>query len=413
MENPLARQIGKLNPKTVGGVLPPGRYGDGGNLYLYVDSAGAKRWVFIFRFDGRQREMGLGSLTSVSLGKARERAASARELLAENKNPLDAREEERAIPTFGEMAEEVIAALSPGFSSAKHGAQWGTTLRTHAKSLWGMSVRNVTTAHVQEVLQPIWSKIPETADRTRQRIERVLDAAEARGYRPGGLRNPASWRGNLEHLLPSRQKLTRGHHPAMPIGEVPALMGTLRERDIMSSLILQFIILTACRTTEAREATWSEIDFEERVWTVPAKRMKARRLHRVPLSAGAIAVLERCREFPSDGLVFPGHRQRPMSNMAMIMLLRGLKDHFILHDGERRAATAHGFRSSFRDWAGSCTEFPRELAEEALSHLVGNAVERAYRRQDALERRRKMMDDWDAFLADQTALDRPAAMAAE
>jgi integrase len=405
----MARHLGKLNPKTVTGSLAPGRYGDGGNLYLIVDTAGAKRWAFIFRFEGRQREMGLGSCSSVSLARAREKAAAARELLAEGRSPLAEREEQRAIPTFGQVAEDVLAALSPGFSNQKHRDQWAMTLRVYAKPLWAMSVATITTADVQALLQPIWLKVPETADRTRQRIERVLDAAEARGYRPGGMRNPASWRGNLEHLLPARKKLTRGHHPAMPVEDVPALMQVLRGRDVMSSLILQFIILTACRTTEARKATWSEIDLEAGVWTVPAKRMKGRRPHRVPLSEGALGVLERCKEFPSDGLIFPGHRQRPLSNMAMTMLLRGLEDHFILHDGERRAATSHGFRSSFRDWAGSMTEYPRELAEEALAHMVGNAVERAYRRQDALERRRQMMADWDIFLSTGTENARLAA----
>jgi len=394
----MARQIGKLNPRTIAGSLSPGRYSDGGNLYLLVEKGGAKRWLFIFRHGGRQQEMGLGPLSGVPLAKARERAAEARQMLAEGVNPLEQRQLERAIPTFGEMAEEVIAAASAGCSNAKHAKQWGATLRTHAKPLWNMSVKSITTQHVLDALKPIWGRIPETADRTRQRIERVLDAAEAKGFRPSGMRNPASWRGNLQHLLPPRRGLIRGHHPAMPYDDVPALMEALRYAPCMSSWALRFTILTAARTTEVRKATWDEFDLKTAVWTIPADRVKARRPHRVPLTTEAVSILRTIQDFSKSPFVFTGHKDKPLSGMAMTMLMRGLEDHYMLQDGRLRPATVHGFRSSFRDWVGTCTEYPRELAEEALSHTVGNAVERAYRRQDALERRRPMMDDWAAHL---------------
>jgi integrase len=402
---------GKLNPKTVSGALPPGRHGDGGNLYLVVEKGGARRWLFIYRWGGRQREMGLGALADVPLAKAREKAAAARGQLADGSDPLDAKAEKARIPTFGEVADETVASLSPGFANAKHREQWAMTLREYAGPLRAKPVDAITTEDVLGVLRPIWSKIPETADRTRQRIERVLDAAEAKGYRGGGLRNPASWKGNLKHLLPARRKLVRGHHPAMAFDKVANLISDLRARESLSALALEFTILTACRSGEVIGAEWRELDLKNGIWTVPAKRMKAKREHRVALSSRAIELLERLRPFSGSALVFStGSGGKPLSNMAMAMLLRGMKQHFIVVNGECRAATVHGFRSSFRDWAGACTDYPREIAEEALAHTVGNAVERAYRRNDALERRRKMMEDWASYIA--PASNAPSADAA-
>lgn len=396
----MARVTGKLNPRAVAGALPPGRHGDGGNLYLIVEKGGARRWLFIYRWAGRQREMGLGALGDVPLAKAREKAAAARALLTDGTDPLDAKAAKARIPTFGEVADETVASLSPGFANAKHREQWAMTLREYAGPLRVKAVDSITTEDVLRVLKPIWSKIPETADRTRQRIERVLDAAEAKGYRGGGLRNPASWKGNLKHLLPARKKLVRGHHPAMAFEKVAGLIADLRARESLSALALEFTILTASRSGEAIGAEWEEFDLQKGVWTVPAARMKAKRDHRVALSSRAIQILEHLRPYSGSKLVFSiGSRGKTLSNMAMTMLLRGMSHHFILVAGERRAATVHGFRSSFRDWAGTCTDYPRELAEEALAHTVGNAVERAYRRNDALERRRKMMEEWARYVA--------------
>jgi integrase len=391
----MPRTTGKLNPKTVGGALKAGRHGDGGNLYLLVEKAGARRWLFIYRWEGRQREMGLGSASDVTLAKAREKAAAARALLADNIDPLAAKAAKSLVPTFGEFSDEILASLLPGFSNAKHRQQWAMTLRTYAAPLRAKPVDTIVTQDVVDTLRPIWTTVPETADRTRQRIERILDAAEASGHRPGGLRNPASWKGNLKHLLPARRKLSRGHHAAMPYAAIPAFMAELRQREGISAWALEFAILTAARTSEVLLATWDEIDLDAQVWEVPADHMKQRRPHRVPLSGRAMELLEQIKPYSSAGHIFSfGARGKAMSNMAMTMLVRGMTTHFMKGPTGPRPATVHGFRSAFRDWAGTETEFPRELAEEALSHLVGNAVERAYRRGDALERRRVMMQAW-------------------
>jgi integrase len=404
----MPRTTGKLNPKTVSGALKPGRHSDGGNLYLLVEKAGARRWLFIYRWDGRQREMGLGSASDVTLAKAREKAAAARAQLAEGVDPLAAKAARTAAKTFGEFSDEVLATLLPGFSNAKHRQQWEMTLRHHAAPLRDKPIDAIVTQDVVEALRPIWTTVPETADRTRQRIERILDAAEASGLRPGGLRNPASWKGNLKHLLPARRKLSRGHHAAMPYAAVPAFVAELRKRENLSAWALEFTILTAARTSEVIKATWDEIDLEARVWEVPADHMKQRRPHRVPLSERAVSLLAALRPYSADGFIFSFGRGKAMSNMAMTMLVRGMAGHYVRLAAEHRPVTVHGFRSAFRDWAGTETEYPRELAEEALSHLVGNAVERAYRRGDALERRRVMMENWSMFVGSGTSVLAPS-----
>jgi len=238
------------------------------------------------------------------------------------------------------------------------------------------------------VLAPIWQTKQETASRVRGRIERVLDAAKAKGLRSG--ENPARWRGHLDHLLSKRRKLARGHHPAMPYPDVPAFMAALGERDAVAALALRFTILTAARSGEVLGARWSEIDRTTKTWVVPAERMKAGREHRVPLTDRACEILDALQAVRSGDYVFPGQPQgRPLSSMAMEMLLRRMKV---------ESATVHGFRSSFRDWAGEATAFPREIAESALAHTVGDATERAYRRGDALEKRRLLMDAWARFV---------------
>lgn len=399
----MAQVLSRLNPKTVSGALPAGSYSDGGNLYLQVSARGSKRWEFIYRWKGREIQKGFGSLNDVSLARARERAAAARAKLAEGEDPFLI-VQDVVIPTFGEFSDEVVATLTAGFKNAKHRDQWTMTLSRYAKSLRDIRLDRITTDDVLAVLKPIWTRAPETADRTRQRIERVLDAAVARGYRDRASRNPASWKGNLKHLLPARRKLTRGHHIAMPHAQVAGFMASLRTRTSTGRLALEFTILTAARSGEVYGATWREIDGD--VWTVPKQRMKAQKEHRVPLSKAALSVLERAPQSDDpDALIFPGltrdptsKKLKPLSNMTMAVLMRKMKSTHIKVAGELRAATPHGFRSSFRDWAGSETEYPRELAEEALAHLVGNAVERAYRRSDALNRRRAMMEDWADYV---------------
>jgi integrase len=388
----MARQTQRLSARGVASLSLPGRHADGNGLYLVVDKAGAKRWVFLFRFEGRLREMGLGGLSSVPLSRARELATDARTVLATGQNPIDARKIDRAIPTFGACADQLLESMSSEWRNAKHRAQWKMTLEEYAKPLRGKPVDEITTEDVLKVLKPIWTEKPETASRLRGRIERVLDAAKALGHRSG--ENPALWRGHLKNLLPRRQKLTRGHHAAMPYDEVAKFCRDLQGREAVASQALRFCILTAARSGEVLGARWEEVDLKKGVWTVPAARMKAAREHRVPLTESAKSILVELAEARTDrqrtDYVFPGQKRgAPLSGMAMAMILRRMKV---------TGVTVHGFRSSFRDWAGECTTFPREVAEAALAHTIGDETERAYRRGDALEKRRKLMDAWAAYL---------------
>jgi integrase len=396
----MAWQSGKL--KALGlDRKPPGRYGDGGGLHLLVDKSGARRWLFRFRWKderaekgpGRLRDMGLGNLASVSLARARDLAAECRRDLADGFDPIaqrDARQAlRRAIPTFGRCADELVDAMEVGWRNAKHRYQWRQTLTEYAAPIRPKPVDRITTEDVLSVLRPIWQNKAETASRLRGRIESVLDAARAKGYIPQHAANPARWRGHLDKLLSKRRKLTRGHHPAMPFIEVPSFVQRLRQRQATAALALEFIILTASRSGEVLGARWFEIDKQAKVWTVPAERMKRGVEHRVPLSPRALEILEIMATAIHCDLVFPAHRaDQPLSNMACSMLLRRMNV---------EGVTVHGFRSSFRDWAGELTSFPRELAEAALSHAVGDEVERAYRRGDALARRRRVMDSWAAY----------------
>jgi integrase len=365
----------------------PGKYSDGGNLYLVVSRSGSRKWVLRFTWRGGAKEMGLGSATTVSLGDAREKAASARRKIVQGLNPIEDRKRDGGIPTFGEMADDVRETLSAGFRNEKHKAQWKSTLETYAAPLRAKPVDTVATDDVLAVLKPIWATKAETASRVRGRIEKVLDAAKAKGFREG--ENPARWRGHLDHLLPRPSKLSRGHHAAMPYEDVPAFIAQLREREGTSALGLELCILTAARSGEVLGMRWPEIDLYKKIWTVPASRMKAGREHRVPLSPRAFAILHRLKELKAGEFVFPGQsRNKPLSNMAMEMVLRRMKI---------EGATVHGFRSSFRDWAGNVTAFPREVTETALAHVIGDKAEQAYRRRDALEKRRKLMEAWAGY----------------
>jgi integrase len=377
---------GKLTARKVA-TAQAGKHSDGGNLYLIVSDTGSRKWVLRFTWRGAAKEMGLGSANDVPLADARDKAADARRLLAKGLNPIDERKRDGGIPTFGAMADSVVEALSEGFRNAKHKAQWRMTLETYAAPLRGRPVDIVTTEDVLAVLKPIWTEKPETASRLRGRIEKVLDAAKAKGHRTG--ENPARWRGHLDHLLPKPKKLSRGHHAAMAYDQLPGFMGELRERQATAALALEFCVLTAARSGEVLGCQWSELDLENGVWTVPAERMKAGREHRVPLSGRALAILRHLSSGAVGPFVFRGHvRGRPLSNMAMDMMLRRMK---------RDDVTVHGFRSSFRDWAGNVSSFPREVIETALAHVIGDKAEQAYRRSDALEKRRKLMEAWSAY----------------
>jgi integrase len=384
-------RLGRLSARKVE-TAKPGKYSDGGNLYLIVSTTGARKWVLRFTHRGRPKEMGLGSAVDVPLADARDKADAARRVVAKGLDPIEERERGAATPTFGTVADDVRESLSAGFRNEKHKAQWRMTLETYAAPLRGKPVDTITTDDVLSVLKPIWLEKPETASRLRGRIEKVLDAAKAKGHREG--ENPARWRGHLDHLLPRPSKLTRGHHAAMAYEAVPAFIGQLRDREATAALALEFCILTAARTGEVLGAKWSEIDLEKKLWTVPPARMKAGREQRVPLPPRAISILESLAQTKVGEHVFTGQQtDKPMSSMAMEMMLRRMK----VQD-----ATVHGFRSSFRDWAGNESSFPREIIEAALAHVIGDKAEQAYRRGDALEKRRRLMETWAAYCEPRT-----------
>jgi integrase len=368
--------------------LKSGRHSDGGGLYLNVSTTGAKSWLFMWVRGGKRREMGMGNYPAISLAKARTQAAGNRTSVLDGRDPIAERSRE-ADPSFGDCADAFLGSLEGSWRNDKHRAQWRMTLTVYCEKIRGRRVSEIGTGDVLTVLQPIWRDKPETASRLRGRIERVLDYATARGWRNG--ENPARWRGHLKSILPPRVMLSRGHHAAMPYADVPIFMTRLAQSEAMAARALELLILTAARSGEVLGARWSEIDLEARLWTIPAVRMKAAREHRIPLSNPAIAILGPLHEVRTSDFVFPGQRSgRPLSASAMEMLLRRLKsDQY----------TAHGFRSAFRDWVGDMTNFPREIAEAALAHRIGDATELAYRRGDAIEKRRELMTRWNEFLA--------------
>ncbi|SED77247.1 Integrase [Rhizobiales bacterium GAS188] len=408
----MARPTNRLTARTVETLKKPGKHADGQGLYLIIDQALARRWGFIFRSGGRSRFMGLGKAADVTLAEARDLAHEARRAVQAGRDPIEDRkaareakkiEQDRAI-TFGVFADELLKTLAPGFRSDKHRSQWQLTLTRYAAPLRSKTLDSITTEDVLKLLTPMWSTKPQTATRVRGRIERVLDAAKAKKLRSGD--NPAAWRGNLKELLPKAKKLSRGHHPAMAydkidengnyVAEIVAVsefVGMLRDLGTVPALMLEFLILTVGRCGEVLGAIWDEIDLNAKVWTVPAARMKAGKLHRVPLSDRALAILEEASKLrgPRTGdYVFPGERRgRPLSPSMPNNIIRSLGV---------TGATAHGFRSTFRDWCGNETATPREIAEAALAHATGDQTERAYRRGDALEKRRELMAAWATYV---------------
>ena len=394
----MAKIISKLSAMSVANTKTPGLYGDGGGLYLQVSANGSKSWIFRFKLGGRTRYMGLGSLRTISLARAREVASNCRELRLQGIDPIVQRQGARAAArldaaktlTFDECRNAYIAAHQAGWRNAKHRSQWVNTLDTYASPVFGkLAVQAIDVALVTQVLEPIWSTKPETASRLRGRIERVLDWAKARGFRAG--ENPARWRGHLDQLLPARSRVRNvRHHAALPFGELPPFTIALRKRAGVAARALEFAILTAARTGEVIGATWGEIDLATRTWTVPANRMKGHREHRIPLSDRAVALLEEIHESRTNAFVFSRHGGKPLSNMALLMMLRRMG---------RGDVTAHGFRSSFRTWAAECTGFPREVVEAALAHVIGNKVEAAYQRGDLFDKRRELMAEWGNYCA--------------
>ena len=388
----MVRAIHKLAAMAAKTISKLGRHSDGGGLYLSISAEGRRRWVFLYTWRGKLREAGLGSASKggVSLRAAREKAAEGRALLKAGVDPIAEwnKPEAAAVPTFGKVADDFLAAHKGGWRNEKHKAQWGMTLTRYCEPIRNTPVDAIDTEAVLSILQPLRVRAPETASRLRGRIEAVLDAAKARGFINRNQANPARWKGHLDKLLPKRATLTRGHHAAMPYGEVPAFIASLRQRPTTAARALEFGILTATRSGEALAARWDEIDFEGKVWTIPPERTKAAREHRIPLSDRALGILREMEAGRSGDYVFPGQRPgRPLSGMAFEMLLRRVQSPY----------TAHGFRSSFRDWAGNETHFPRELAEHALAHVIGDKAEQAYRRGDALEKRRALMEAWAQY----------------
>ncbi len=395
----MPRKAKELSPLEVRRLTRPGRWSVGGTdgLALQVTPSGARSWVLRVAAGGRQREMGLGSFPSVTLADARNKARQQRALVKEGIDPIASRRaassaasaERQAQKTFAEVAAQYIAQHEKSWKNAKHQAQWAATLRTYVEpSIGKLLVRDIRSAHVIEVLEPIWTTKTETATRVRSRIELVLDYAAARGYREG--LNPARWKGNLDAALPNASKVSLvRHHAAVEVKEVASFMKRLGLQGGVGARALEFSVLTAARSGEVRGATWSEVDLRAARWTIPAARMKSGREHRVPLSKPAIRLL---RSLPGERLpedyVFPGMRG-PLSDMSLTAVLRRMGV----------SATAHGFRSTFRDWVSEYTEYLGEVAEMALSHVIGDKVEAAYRRGDLWEKRVALMANWASFLS--------------
>ena len=391
------RAIGRLSPLKAKRLIAAGRHCDGGGLYLQISRAGAKSWIFRYQLDGRVRDMGLGSAAIIGLADAREFAGQCRALVTKEVDPIEERlrkQRERlleaaSVATLKECALQCFEQKKAGWRNEKHAKQWIGTLEQYAFPALGNSpVKNIQTAQILKVLEPIWTTKHETATRVRERLEMVLDWARARGLRDG--ENPARLRGHLETLLPKAGIVRKvRHHPALPYVEVGAFIATLRKQEGLAARALEMVIYTATRTSETLNAEWREFDLDRGIWTIPAERIKAGKEHRIPLTPPALAILRILHEGRVGEHVFPGWgRKKPLSNMAMIKVLERMG---------RRDITVHGFRSTFRDWAAEQTNFPREVAEMALAHAVENKVEAAYRRGDLFEKRSRLMAIWAQY----------------
>lgn len=388
----MARAIHKLNDAKVRAANKPGRLSDGGGLYLRVSPSGSKSWSYMWNQAGNRSELGLGPYPAVPLSLARSKASECREAVARDENPKSLFEK-TAEPTFAECVTAFMKGKGKGFSNDKHRKQWEMTLgQTYCARLQNKRPSEITRADVLSILKPIWHTKTETAVRLRGRIERVLNTAIPENGWRGGV-NPASWPGNLENDLTSPSQIRKNnpvqHHPAMPYAEIPAFMSELAQRRGLSARALELLIFTCCRSGEVLNAQWPEVDFEQRLWTIPAERMKMKKPHAVPLTDPAFEILQALYELRRDDWIFPGNkRDKPLSGMVLEMLLRRMSmEHF----------TPHGFRSSFRDWAGDETEFAREVAEGCLAHKVGDATENAYRRSTALKKRRNLLNAWSNY----------------
>jgi integrase len=399
----MAKTTERLSALKIANLTRPGYFADGGNLYFRIASSGARGWIFRFTVAGRTRDMGLGPYPSISLAAARKAASKYLELVKQGVDPIDRRREERAnqqvalarIKTFDDCAREYMVDHERAWRSAKHREQWRTSLASYVSPVFGkLPVSAIDETLVLRALKPIWHEKTETASRVRGRVESILNWGRVNGYRSG--ENPARWKGNLEHSLPARAKVHHvKHHAAMPYTEAGEFLARLRKRPEVAAKALEFIILTAVRTGEALGATWDEIDFAGKTWKVPAERMKAGRDHRVPLSTDALAILETLHAVRTSDLIFPGSKgDNRLSVMAVPKVLQRMG---------HANVTVHGFRSTFRDWAGERTNSPREVAEMALAHAIEDKTEAAYRRGDLFDKRRKLMEAW-ADYCDRTSV---------
>lgn len=392
------RSLNRLTAKQVEAAKEPGRYSDGGNLNLVITKAGTRQWVFRYRWEDREREMGLGSAAPgrVSLAAARKAAQAARDLIAEGKDPQAARREAKqaARPerTFGQVADEYLKAMEKGWKNRKHGKQWEYSLKELAAPLRPKPVHLIDVPDVLAALRPHWERVPETGRRLRGRIENVLSYATSHKYRSGP--NPAAWKDNLKGLLPKHRRGSRGHHAALPYDQMQGFMAALRKRqaenDTLAAYALELTILTVTRTSEALLARFSEFDLAKALWIVPGERMKMGVEHRIPLSPRAVEIVQRLTELRWGDYLFPGNEiSKTLSNMSMLMLLRRMGYEKI---------TVHGFRSTFRDWAGETTSFPGDVCEQALAHQIEDDSEAAYRRGTMLAKRVKLMAAWANFI---------------
>jgi integrase len=398
----------------------PARVADGNGLYLQITPSGAKSWLYRYRApgSGRIREMGLGSAEAVTLAEARRAADDAKRLQREGQDPLEARRTSKVVrqqvPSFRDLAESVIAQKAPGWKSAKHAAQWRATLEAHAYPVLGtLPVDRIETEQVLAVLSPLWQRTPETASRLRQRIEAVLAAAAALGHRDRGRINPATWRGHLQALLPAPRKVKPvAHFPALPWRDAPAFHAALCGRDGMAALAVRFAMLTAQRSGAVRLARWREIDVDTATWTAPAEHMKGAKPHRVPLTPELLATLATVRPLArgAASVVFPGRGGKPLSDMALSMLVRGMALDRLpegapprWRDEEGRAVTVHGLRSTFREWCRA-QGVDEHVAEAALAHTDKDRVRAAYARSDLLEQRRVVMAEWSGFCASEAGI---------
>jgi integrase len=423
------RVTNKLTALGVARAKKPGRYGDGGNLYLQVGDGGSKAWLFRFMLAGTSREMGLGPIDLVSLSEAREAARVCRKLLLQGVDPIEQRKQTKtaaaaaktSTTTFRECAVGYIDAHKSGWKSPKHADQWRMTLlgidpkgkpakNDYCKLIRDLPVAAIDDTHVMKILQPIWTTKTETANRVRGRIEKVLDRARALNMRSG--ENPARWVGHLDQLLPRKSQVAPvENHPALPYAQLPAFMADLRKREGVGARALEFTILTIARTADTIGGRWSEIDDREKFWTVPKDRIKGKRGarkrdHVVPLTARALAILE---DLPEDGeYLFPGGNPgEPLSSAAMATVIDRMNEDrakaglpkWIDPVQAGREIVPHGFRSTFKDWALEATAYPGEMSEMALAHTVSDKVEAAYRRGDMREKRRRLMADWAAYCA--------------